>query len=161
MLGWALTEGSDTRSAHDTRLGVRLAAYLGSFCFGIGAFAEGRAWLLRALDVDTGDRTPERAALLCSASEFLGPADDQRRPALEEALAVSRSLGDPGLETEALTSLAREATDAHEFDRADQLARESRRRPQPSATGTASGVRCRREASSSFNAVSTPRPSTS
>ncbi|WP_404390711.1 ATP-binding protein [Humibacillus xanthopallidus] len=124
-LAWALDPASATRSAQDARLGVRLAAHLGSFWFGIGAFAEGRAWLLRALDVDTGEPTPERAALLCSASEFLGPADDQRRPALEEAVAISCALGDPRLESEALAALARQATDAHEFDRADQLARES------------------------------------
>lgn len=124
-LAWALDAATDKRSAQDTRLGVRLAAYLGSFWFGIGAFAEGRAWLLRALDIDTGEPTPERAALLCSASEFLGPADNQRRPALEEAVKISRALGDPRLESEAMTALARHATDAHEFDRADQLARQS------------------------------------
>jgi tetratricopeptide (TPR) repeat protein len=124
-LEWALNPASHAGSARDAAVGVRLAAYLGAFWFVAGAFAEGRAWLLRAIDVDSGDPTPERAVLLSGAAEFLGPADDQRRPALEEAVTISRSLGDPRLEAEALAALARQAVDAHEFDRAGQLARES------------------------------------
>jgi tetratricopeptide (TPR) repeat protein len=91
-----------------------------------GRLAEGRARLQRALDASAA-ATPARASALLGAGmlDFRQANDDDARAAFEEALAVSREVGDTAQEGRALACLARVALRARDPARVLALAREA------------------------------------
>jgi tetratricopeptide (TPR) repeat protein len=109
------------------RIGLRLCAQLGPL-WTLQVYVPGfRRWSLRALDLDSGADTPERAAVLIAEAGWRDtPAGEPRsRALLDEALSISRRLNDLAGMARALAELAEEHMRAGQLDEAGELARES------------------------------------
>ncbi len=106
-LTWAVRPDGE-RPPHDAaRLGLRLCESLYWFWHFCGSAGEGLRWCERALAVDSGDDSYERALVLCHAADEMDvPPDDPGRVALvEDALAMARRIDDPGAISFVLISL--------------------------------------------------------
>jgi tetratricopeptide (TPR) repeat protein len=104
-LTWLLEHGSE-------REALRLGAALSRFWRTRGHYAEGREWLERALATPgAAEPTPVRAKALYEVGLLAFRQGDQEdsRAFNEEALEVSRKVGDPRGEADALVGLARVA----------------------------------------------------
>jgi non-specific serine/threonine protein kinase len=122
-LSWALE--------HDeVGLGLRLAASLGEFWYLSGHLSEGRRWLEAALAEGTGEPRAVRVKALtwAGAMRWIAreQADFERLVDLgEEALALSREIGDPSEVALALQTLAYAESQRNHLERASALAEES------------------------------------
>ncbi len=101
-LNWAQETGQ-------AELGARLAGALARFWATHGYLAEGRRWLEAALRAGASVPMAQRAHVLEGASELAYWQADYgaAQTWAEEALALRRSLGQPGAVAEALTNLGR------------------------------------------------------
>jgi hypothetical protein len=109
-LRWPGPDRMTAPTPERARLGLRLCAALAWFWEHHGFFPETLRWHERALEVDSGADSRERAAVLVSLGlllEFL-PHGDLQRPTqvLEQALNISRRLGDRAGICDALSALA-------------------------------------------------------
>lgn len=104
---------------------LQLAGALSGFWGSRGFAQEGSRWLHRALSADNAP-THARARALVGAAD-LGVASDARQPWAEQALELHRMLGSDRGKAEALWLLASDAAERQEFERARELAQESRR----------------------------------
>jgi tetratricopeptide (TPR) repeat protein len=108
------------------RIGLRLCAQLATFWTFHTYLPELRRWTQRALELDSGADTPERAAVLVAQSSWWdAPGDPGSRALLEEALGISRHLNDPVGIALALADLAEHHMRASELDEAAKLVSES------------------------------------
>ncbi|TNE86024.1 MAG: protein kinase [Deltaproteobacteria bacterium] len=119
LLGWLDAEAGNVRAALGVALrrgrGAALASRLTRYWYLRGHYEEGRRWLDRALDAETGD-TLARARALAGAGRlaFLQCDYARARELLECAVGLFEQLGDePGAEeaSQSLGSVAREQGD--------------------------------------------------
>ncbi|HMA38305.1 MAG TPA: tetratricopeptide repeat protein [Chloroflexia bacterium] len=117
-LDWAL--------AHDSALGLRLAAALWPFWWGRGHWSEGRTRLAQYLAAGPA-RTAARAKALQGAGTLAYYQGDyaQARPLHEEGLAIYREVGDPTGTAALLIDVASYPRDAGEQAAATALLQES------------------------------------
>ncbi|HEY7036670.1 MAG TPA: LuxR C-terminal-related transcriptional regulator, partial [Thermomicrobiales bacterium] len=112
-LGWAIEQG-------DATVSLRLAA--ASWCLWRvrGHRTEGRTWLDRALFLDRGTASPQRAKALDTAGDLAWvQGDDARAETLhEESLVISRAANDPAGIARALFGLGDVALRRRDVDRA-------------------------------------------
>jgi predicted ATPase len=122
-LAWA-------RDEHQVALGLRLAGVLDEFWTSHGYLTEGRTWLTTLLALETNEAgTPNGAdpAVHAQALIALGGILSYQRdypaaePVLEEALALSRTIGDRRMVAFALCWLGLAAAAQHDHERADAL----------------------------------------
>jgi non-specific serine/threonine protein kinase len=120
-LSWAV----DRREAE---LGLRLSAALGGFWFIRGYFTEGHLWLTETLENTSASAEPARAKALVYAGWLAWERGDyeQSKKFSEEALTLSRKLGDKVNTAAALYSLGTAAMIETEFERALALLEEAR-----------------------------------
>jgi tetratricopeptide (TPR) repeat protein len=138
---WLLTETDNFRAAltwtlqpdaatppppAQARIGLRLCAQLGPLWTLHTFVPEFRQWSQRALDLDSGADTPERAAVLIAQSGWWDtPGDSRSLTPAEEALGISRRLNDLAGMALALAELAEQHLRAGALDKAAKLAEES------------------------------------
>jgi predicted ATPase/class 3 adenylate cyclase len=123
-LTWTLRPGPNPEPDH-ALLGLQLCAALGWFWLMEGQFApEVNRWFQQALELVPVD-CPERVTVLChlATNKQGGRADDPSRMGLlEDALAVSRRIGDAGGECDALRGMAEERYYSGDPEAAESLA---------------------------------------
>jgi predicted ATPase/class 3 adenylate cyclase len=127
-LTWALQPGADQPpTPQRARLGLQLCAALAEFWIGHAPADETRRWYERALELDSGAESRERAHVLVVLVEVSGLADDDPRHVeqLEQARDISRRLNDPAGECEALLGLAAVQLVAGRLSLAGKLAEQS------------------------------------
>jgi predicted ATPase/class 3 adenylate cyclase len=106
-LTWSLRPGAVEFPEPDAaRLGLRLAAVLSDFGVLRVADTESRHYLERALAVDRGADSPERATVLIGLAAGLDEHLDTPSELLQRALEISRRLDDASGMSQALTDLA-------------------------------------------------------
>jgi predicted ATPase/class 3 adenylate cyclase len=104
-LSWTLQpEAAERPEPALARVGLQLVAVLSTFWLFRDA-TEGHGYLERALLVDSGTDTPERAAALVGLAAVMDEHLSAPRQLLEEALEMSRRLGDLSGASRALTDL--------------------------------------------------------
>jgi len=126
-LDWTLQPKAVTPpSAAQARMGLRLCAKLGWLWTVHTYLPEVRRWTQRALDLDSGADTPERARVLLAQSGWWdAPADPRSQALLEQALGICRRLNDPAGIALALADLADQHIRAGRLDKAAEFAKES------------------------------------
>jgi predicted ATPase/DNA-binding XRE family transcriptional regulator len=110
-------------------LALRLAGSLWTFCYLRGHYSEGREWLEAALALGSGDHWEVRAKATLGAGmlAFLQCEYDLATRSIEDALSQYRAhdrLAETALCLQRLGSVSRERSD---YDRADELHRDSQR----------------------------------
>ncbi len=115
VLAWLAQTG-------DTATGVRMVGWLAWFWLYRNYWAEGRAWLERALDWSAGDRTIERVRVLNNAAFFSLRHGDlaQAMARAEESLAIAVEIGDTVGADTPLPALGAVAGFSGDYDRATQ-----------------------------------------
>ena len=129
-LTWTLRpESSTDRRPDDARLGLQLCAALGWFWLTEGQSApEVNRWFQQALELVPGVDCAERVTVLChlATNKQGGPASDPSRMGLlEEALAITRRIGDTGGECDALRGMAEERYYSGDPEAAEPLAEQA------------------------------------
>jgi predicted ATPase/class 3 adenylate cyclase len=127
-LNWALyPESGRAPSQDNAMLAMRMSRALHVFWLHHGFIPDSRRSLERALEVDSGADSLERAGVLiclCELSDS-GPDDPQPRRWVDEAMAIARRLDDQALICDALREQAFQAMRAGDFDGSAQLIEES------------------------------------
>jgi predicted ATPase/class 3 adenylate cyclase len=104
-LNWSLRpEDAEPPEPAPARVGLQLAAVLSTFWL-VRDAVEGRRYLERALGVDSGTDTPERATALMGLAAVMDEHLTAPKELLEEALEISRRLGDLSGASQAMTDL--------------------------------------------------------
>jgi predicted ATPase/class 3 adenylate cyclase len=127
-LTWALQPGADQPTTPQrARLGLRLCAALAEAWVGHAPADETRRWYERALELDTGADSRERAHVLAClvADSGMTLGDPRHVELLEQARDISRRLDDPAGECEALLQLAAVQVAAGRLSLAGKLAEQS------------------------------------
>ena len=128
-LNWSLQPDSgESIPPQQARWGLRLCATLTQFWM-LDRFApELRRWCERALEVDSGVDSRERATVLRTLSDLYDdwpPDDPRRREPLDESLAISRRIDDTAGIIESLIALSWERMYAEDFETAATLAEQA------------------------------------
>ena len=121
-LDWSLRPGKDPPPEHIAQLGIGLCVALKWAWGEFGSMREMARWHERALQLDSGEDSAARATLLRSLV-LIGdrpPRDRLRFERLEEAVAISRRLGDPDLIAEMLGFISNQHLLAGDLDAATQ-----------------------------------------
>jgi hypothetical protein len=128
-LDWSLRPGKDPPPKEVAQLGIGLCVALKwAWNQGVVGLMRQRArWHERALELDSGEDSAARATLLRSLTDVgdRPPHDRLTFERLEEAVAISRRLGDPDLTSEMLSFLSKRHLLAGDLDAATESALES------------------------------------
>lgn len=126
-LEWSLRPGKDRPPEDVARLGIGLCVALKWAWGASGLMGEMAGWHQRALELDSGEDSAARATLLRSIV-LIGdrpPGDRLTFERSEEAVAISRRIGSPGLIAEMLGFMSVQQLMAGDLDSATQSVLES------------------------------------